>query len=304
MENAFMQRIRRFESSGNTMESVYSFERGPLLEKVLAMVPKDERKRVFIFWKDDDLYVDSVKEGTPGWCVRIDDHFVYFKVGTVSKEDFKEMFPLFERLMRLWICQPKQDDILKYWENPDDELNGAELYLDKTFEARSHYLSDLIKAYLPETTSALEIGCNVGRNLNILNQNLGIAVGGIDINPKALTLLKTHYPNIANGSFSLGNIPDVIQTIPDQSFDLVYSMAVLMHLHPTTPDSFWHQVTRVAKHGIITIENEQSSSNRNWERNYKDLFEPCGVQEIFSETCSHPLLEFCTARIFKKKAAL
>ncbi len=135
-------------------------------------------------------------------------------------------------------------------------------------------------------TSALELGCNVGRNLNCLRQELGINVAGIEISEKALSLMKDSYPALQDCKTYVGDMNNVITEIAENSYDLVYSMAVLMHLHPATPVSFWSQVVRVASKYIITIENESGSSNRNWIRNYKEIFEGCGARQIYEENNS------------------
>lgn len=178
-----------------------------------------------------------------------------------------------------------REDILDYWSAPMDGQNRAEEYLKPV--GRSLYLQGLIEKYCPPLSTALEIGCNVGRNMNHLQTELGLHTAGMEISARAIKRLRQAYPALAESKIYLGDVVERIKDAPDKSYDLVYSMAVLMHLHPATPDSFWADLVRTAKKRIITIEHEMGVSERNWPRNYHDVLTPHGARQIHEEKVAH-----------------
>ena len=70
-----------------------------------------------------------------------------------------------------------------YWKNPDDGKNNPEDYLNGN--EKTQFLVDIVKKYIDTEKSILEIGCNVGRNLNGLYENNYCNLTGIEINKKA-----------------------------------------------------------------------------------------------------------------------
>lgn len=76
--------------------------------------------------------------------------------------------------------------------------------------------------------SVLECGCNIGRNINILNHLLPDAEKSIiEISKVAFDIATTKYElkNAYNG-------PIVNANFQKGAFDLVFSMGVLIHIHP------------------------------------------------------------------------
>ena len=59
------------------------------------------------------------------------------------------------------------EEVHKYWENPQDGTNQPKNYVIGV--SKSEYLFDKIKQFNKEF-KILEIGCNVGRNLDYLYQ--------------------------------------------------------------------------------------------------------------------------------------
>ena len=76
--------------------------------------------------------------------------------------------------------------------------------------------------------SLLECGCNVGRNINFLNYVLPKAEKNIiEISPEAFEIVTKRYR--LNNAFN-GAIADA--PFEQERFDLVYTMGVLIHIHP------------------------------------------------------------------------
>ena len=181
-----------------------------------------------------------------------------------------------------------REEILKFWENPIDkfekESNQPTNYLRG--EKRSKFLTGLIKEYLPLDSRILEIGCNVGRNLKYLYDAGYINLNGIEINKEAIDLMKITYPVmfkniVVTNSLVEGIIPD----ISDNSYDLIFTMAVLEHIHYDS-EFILSDIARVAMKYIITVEDEKTAwSNRHFPRNYKEVFENDVWKQVYEVNC-------------------
>ena len=106
------------------------------------------------------------------------------------------------RLIRNRIKQKPREKLHQYWRNPSHG-NLPEKYFE--VKERSEFLANIIKKYEKNLDAKiLDIGCNVGRNLNYLffagyQNNLC----GIEINSKAIQLMKTAFPEMFSKSVNL-----------------------------------------------------------------------------------------------------
>jgi SAM-dependent methyltransferase len=189
------------------------------------------------------------------------------------------------------------EEIHNFWRNPNDK-NLPETYVEGE---RSKFLLELISNInINKESSILELGCNVGRNLNILYINGYTNLSGIEININAKPIMKTEFPFIYNNATLYWNsIENIIKSISQS--DIIFTMAVLEHIHP---DSEWifKEMFRKTNKYIITIEDECVKSNRHFVRNYKDVFEDFGTTQIYEQNCMD-IFELGTdffARIFIK----
>lgn len=81
------------------------------------------------------------------------------------------------------------------------------------------------------------------------------------------------------------------------SYDLVFTMAVLEHLHKDSEYVF-KDIARIAKQYLLTIEDESGISKRHFPRNYQAIFEPLGLKQIYEEIYEEE--HVLTARLFIK----
>jgi SAM-dependent methyltransferase len=127
-----------------------------------------------------------------------------------------------------------------------------------------------------------ELGCNAGANLNGLF-NLGYRhLGGIEINPDALAQLRASFPQLAQtASLQQSSIEDALHRMPDDSVDVLFSMAVLIHVHPKS-NFILKDMVRVARKYIAVIELESANCAYVFSRNYKRVFEHLGCREVAS----------------------
>ncbi len=120
----------------------------------------------------------------------------------------------------------------------------------------------------------------------------------VEINTGALEELRKTFPEmVANVTLNNAAAEDFMPTLKDNSFDVMYTMAVLLHIHPESEWIFEHMV-RATKKYLIIIEAETSVEYKLYARNYKAIFEGLGMTEVFNETM--PVMENYTTRIFKK----
>lgn len=178
--------------------------------------------------------------------------------------------------------------------SPTDFLRGKE---------RSLLLVDLVKAHATPEARILEIGCNVGRNLDYLYTAGFHKLEGIEINEDAVHKLRVSYPDMAQEArIYNGAVEDVIGDFADEQFDVVFTMTVLMHIHP---DSEWifPQIARITKKRLITIENEEALSWNHFPRDYGKIFESLGLRELEAVRCTgiEGLGSDNLARVFERK---
>ena len=183
--------------------------------------------------------------------------------------------------------------IHNYWKHPDDN-NSPINYLEREeTNKRSGFLLGLIKKYAKPEDKILEIGCNVGRNLYTLYSNGFKNLEGIDINEKALILMKRVYPNMQVKTYCSA-VEDIIKKLG--KYDVIFTMATLEHIHT---DSSWifKEIQKRAK-TLITIEDEGGISWRHFPRNYKNIFKN-QVEEIPISEAEGFDNKYFKARIFK-----
>ena len=70
------------------------------------------------------------------------------------------------------------------------------------------------------------------------------------------------YPSLTSaGTFHTGAIEDVLPEFSDDTFDVVYSVETLQHIHPEN-ESVFEELIRVTSDLLITAENEGNSPQR------------------------------------------
>ena len=176
-----------------------------------------------------------------------------------------------------------REELHAHWRDPDG-LNRPADYLEPT--ARSQFLLGFVEPYLTPGARILEIGCNVGRNLAHLFEAGHRDLTGIEINTAALALLRESFPELGQTATLIGApVEDVIRDLPDASFDMVFAMAVLEHIHP---DSEWifGEMVRISRSVVVTIEDEHGTSRHHVPRDYRAVFEGHGMRQLAEQDVS------------------
>jgi len=126
----------------------------------------------------------------------------------------------------------------------------------------------------------LELGPNAGGNLAAL-RNLGYAhLSGVEINPQALEVFRAEHPEAAAAAHLIeGAFEEVLPTLPDKSFDCVFTASVGIHIHPASRRVFAEMVRLSRKH-VCVLETEAANGRYTFARNYKRVFERLGCTQI------------------------
>jgi SAM-dependent methyltransferase len=140
----------------------------------------------------------------------------------------------------------------------------------------------------------LELGCNAGRNLKALNDAGWTDLTAIELSDAALATLRDAFPALAGDATLLHG---TLAELSDGAFDVVFSMAVLEHVHY---DSDWvlEHVVRVCRGRLVAIENERDISERTFPRDYRKVFEALGATQIEELARPPGLGEGFVARVF------
>jgi len=194
-----------------------------------------------------------------------------------------------------------KEETERYWIEP--RTSQPEKYL--MGEVRSIYLFDIISKYTNCNidSSVLEVGCNVGRNLEYLRRKDFIDLSGMDINPDVENLRMQRYPYLYKAmKYHYGPAEDVLPKLTEQ-YDLIYSMAVLMHMYPGIFPTIVNEISRLCKGFLITIEDEETLWIHQTPWDYKAIFGPLGFVQVYKERPKNikGLKNGYITRVFKKE---
>jgi len=108
----------------------------------------------------------------------------------------------------------------------------------------------LAHAVTPSPQSALEVGCNIGRNLLALHHFIPV-IHGIEPNPEAVTLASNYFSG-SGVQIQEGHAFDL--PYDNKSFDLVFTSGVLIHVAPEDLPRATDEIMRVSNRYIVCIE--------------------------------------------------
>lgn len=121
-------------------------------------------------------------------------------------------------------AQLSHDEAQRYWRDPPDEGNRPDAYAAEG-GGRSRHLADLLAAHVEPTSSVLEVGCNVGRNLHFLHDAGFEDLTGVEINASAVEQMRPRFPELADVVVHVGPAEEELPEL--DPFDVVFTMAVL-----------------------------------------------------------------------------
>lgn len=197
-----------------------------------------------------------------------------------------------QSIQSLW---KDEEHLKKFGEDPTDYASVA-----RTSEYLFEQVSTLTR--LSKKSPILEIGCNIGRNLNYLFKQGYDNVFGIEISRKAVNLMKEYYPEMSKSVTILhGSVEDEIIKLKDNQFDLTFSNAVLMHIHPSS-NWIFKEMSRITSKYVRTMEVENLYYHGVFPRDYQIIFEQLGWKMIKNEINNWQNEPEYLMRVFEKQA--
>jgi pseudaminic acid biosynthesis-associated methylase len=152
-----------------------------------------------------------------------------------------------------------------------------ELYINRYGASRTE-MNQLFLGDLDRDARILEVGCNAGNQLALL-QKMGFTnLHGVEINPDAAEIARTR----VSGSIYSGISASDLSLFENNSFDLVFTSGVLIHINPNELLNVMSEVTRVSRKYVWGFEYFSSShtevtyrdkSDLLWRDNYAAMYE-------------------------------
>lgn len=134
---------------------------------------------------------------------------------------------------------------------------------------------------IPRTSEILELGCNVGRNLEGLRQCHYEYLSGVDINPNTISHRERHFP-LLFGRFYYSPLEEFDPG--NKKWDVIYTSAHFEHIHPDSAYVFERIPDWLNPNGyIITNEDEHNHEGLDFvfARSYENIFP--GLKQIHYE---------------------
>lgn len=122
----------------------------------------------------------------------------------------------------------------------------------------------------------LEVGCNIGNQLGLLQRQGFKNLHGIEIYPQAVEQAKTHTKNINIITGSAFDLP-----YKEKYFDLVFTAGVLIHINPDNLKKAMSEIYRTSNKYIWGYEyyspkhvaiNYRGNKNRLWKGDFTKLY--------------------------------
>src|SRR3989338_1830048 len=175
---------------------------------------------------------------------------------------------------------PAQVDKL-YW-----QVNGV-----KRSKVNQDFLGGL------KTSSILEVGCNVGNILRMLNQD-GRAklLYGVEIQPYAVQKAHQLSPELNVIEGSALDLP-----FKDSYFDLVYTSGVLMHIHPRDIKTVLRDIYRASKKYIWGFESYADNYEETEYRGNKNCFWKANFAQMYQDLFPDLKLVKKASYLYKKQ---
>ena len=154
-----------------------------------------------------------------------------------------------------------KDECHNFWRNPNEKNDPEKYLLSEQTKKRTEFLiSKFEEIDFPKRKSILELGCNAGRNLSALWNAGWKRISGIEINENALVVAQRSHSELRskeliNNDFESG-LPEMLEQ--NYKYDLIFSMAVLQHVHPDSILDVIENVKKLSNKYVITIEYEAS----------------------------------------------
>jgi len=167
----------------------------------------------------------------------------------------------------------------QYTDRNDYSPAALDEFYQQTYGIARRHLNELFLQRVPKRARILEVGCNMGTQLLILQEMGFTNLHGIEIQSYALEKARLRLPGVRLLQASALAIP-----YPDAYFDLVFTSGVLIHIAPNDLSVAMYEIHRCAKQWIwgfeyyapeITAINYRGQENLLWKADYSRMYVDC-----------------------------
>ena len=198
----------------------------------------------------------------------------------------RRLGPLNQWLMEKGYTPPwifTQRECQEYWKSITNtsSANRPSEYAAKSQEI-VQFLHQFWAPHIGTEDIILELGCNCGANLNGLLCRGYKHLHGMEINETAISQMKCSFPDLAGiATILVGSLEELLPKAPTAGVDVIFTMAVLIHIHPRS-NYLFDEMVRVARKYICVVENETANCAYVFSRNYRRVFERLGCSHVKS----------------------
>ena len=180
-------------------------------------------------------------------------------------------------------------------------------YFETTFGISRQALNEKFLGDLPKDIKILEVGCNIGIQLQVLQEMGFTNLFGIDINRKSIEIAKKTRKNIDIIEGSALDIP-----FKDSFFDLVFTSGVLIHIAPENIKNALSEIIRCSNKYIWGLEyfapehidvNYRGNENLLWKGNFVKMYQETspGLELVKEEKLKYPASDNTDTMFLLKK---
>lgn len=169
-----------------------------------------------------------------------------------------------------------------YWEKRGGERYFEEQESKKDRHLRSEFIAKKIAAL--EVGSILEVGCGYGKQLKAIRMlDKTVELNGVDFSTAQLKKAREYLKGDNINSLFWADAADL--PFEDNSFDLVFTSAVILHHPPKIAGKMRNELIRVARKYIVHNEDTNVSPTR-WTYDYSTIYKDKGF--VICENCCIP----------------
>jgi ubiquinone/menaquinone biosynthesis C-methylase UbiE len=166
------------------------------------------------------------------------------------------------------------EEIKKYYDDlaPNYDSNRFENSYGKYIDIQERrFLKSILSS--DKNNKILDLGCGTGRFLEFADY-------GVDISPKMIEVAKTKFPEKEISEGSVSSIP-----FPENHFDAIYSLHVIMHLNKEITQSFLDETHKKLKSKgklIFDFPSEKRRKTVNYKANNWHAANQFSMEEIIN----------------------
>ncbi len=185
----------------------------------------------------------------------------------------------------------------KWREAKKGDVIGYQYYLKLDDLARM-LLEEIISRTKP-ADHVLDLGCNVGRELNELWRRGYRHLTGVEIGVEPVRAMREVFPEMAMGARIFNrSMTEAVREFEDDEFEVVFAHGSLVSLSAREQFVF-DEMARISKKYIVTVENEWSLLL--FPRDFGKVFTSRGFRQIhYAEFLQKELAKKAALRVFEK----